>query len=420
MVLEFMRIFFKLIYHQLYNLYRVILRRPLIFPPLSSATVDKDDIVIAKQWFANKSEWNDQSVVQKYEKKFAEWIGSYCAFAFMGGRIALSACIHALDLKNGDEVILPGYTCVVVPNAFHYAGVITIYSDIELDTYGLDASLLESKITKKTKAILLHHLYGLVCRDYEKILQIARDNKIYVIEDCAHSAGAIYKGKKVGNYGDIAFYSSEQSKSYSTFMGGVAITNDPQLARKLEKYYYDAPYPDRKYIAKYLTNFICNYYMHKHPWRWLIADVATMSIITNRLFTTTNDEIKGRKPNDYGMRMPAPIAAIGISQLNKIDAYNRERRELAIKWDRWCDHNGYKKPTVIEKSIPVYLRYPVLVEEKKKRQLSWAVNQLGVKLGVWYISNVHPANWQINGCPNANKAVNQCINFPTLGKSNNE
>ena len=82
---------------------------------------------------------------------FAKWNGSKYAFAFMGGRVALSSCIYALDLQPGDEVILPGYTCVVVPNAFQFADIKTKFCDIELDTYGLDASLIEEKIGSPNK-----------------------------------------------------------------------------------------------------------------------------------------------------------------------------------------------------------------------------------------------------------------------------
>lgn len=158
-------------------------------------------------------------------------------FLSWGGRVALSACIYALDLQPDGEVILPGYTCVVVPNAFSYAGVKTVYSDIELDTYGLDVSQIENKITNKTKAILIQHLYGLVCRDYEAIIDLATHHGLKVIEDCAHCTGAEYKGKKVGNLGDVAFYSSEQSKVFNTIQGGVAVTNNDLLAQRLRVFY---------------------------------------------------------------------------------------------------------------------------------------------------------------------------------------
>jgi dTDP-4-amino-4,6-dideoxygalactose transaminase len=123
--------------NQAKNLVKFFMRRPLTYPSFGSMTLDKDDLRIAKMWLKKKKKWKDDSLVTEYENMFAEWNGSKYAFAFMGGRVALSACIHALNLKKGDEIILPGYTCVVMPNAFNLANVKIVYSDIELDTFGL-------------------------------------------------------------------------------------------------------------------------------------------------------------------------------------------------------------------------------------------------------------------------------------------
>ena len=124
--------------NQTKNIYNLLRGLPLVVPSLGSMTLDWDDVQIARHWLKNRSEWEEKKIVNDYETEFARWNGSKYAFAFMGGRVALSACIYALDLQPEDEVIIPGYTCVVVPNAFHFAGIKTIYSDIELDTYGLD------------------------------------------------------------------------------------------------------------------------------------------------------------------------------------------------------------------------------------------------------------------------------------------
>ncbi len=396
------------------NLKKVVAGLPLTTPSLGSMTLDFDDVNLAKEWLRNRNHWEDQDIIRRYEAEFARWNGSKYAFAGMGGRVALSACIHALNLKPGDEVILPGYTCIVVPNAFHYERVKTVYSDIELDTYGLDANKLESKITSKTKAIVLHHLYGLVCRDYEAILGLAKRFGLYVIEDCAHAAGAAYKGVKVGNYGDVAFYSSEQSKVFNTIQGGMAVANDEALAEKLRQYFDQAPFPDTMWIDKQLHNVILNFYQFKHPQRWWRADVAEALYGDKILISTTSEEMEGVRPAHYGRKMPAPIAALGLNQLKKIDDYNELRRRAAAQWDAWCEKHGYKKPLVINNSIPVFLRYPVLVESEKKKYPSWAYKELGVELGVWFSGNLHPVNITIEGCPNADKAVKQCVNFPTI------
>ncbi len=396
------------------NLGKLISGEPLTKTALGSMTLDRDDVDIAARWLNNKSAWYGERTTLDFEARFAEWNGSDHAFAFMGGRVALSACIYSLKLSPGDEVIMPGYTCVVVPNAFHYAGVKTVYSDIELDTYGLDAAVLREKITPKTRAILIHHLYGLVCRDYEEILDLAKERGLYVIEDCAHATGAEYQGIKVGNRGDVGFYSSEQSKVFNTIQGGLAVTNNDEIAEGLREYFDDAPFPDEATIDRQLHTVALNYYQFKHPQRWWYGEWARVSYGDKRLISTTAEEEKGTRPVDYGQKMPDAIAALALNQLNKIDRYNELRRETAKRWEAWCEDNGYRKPLVVDNSIPVYLRYPVLVEPEKKLDTSWAVRELGVELGVWFSSNIHPVDWPVDGCPNADTAVEQCVNFPSL------
>jgi dTDP-4-amino-4,6-dideoxygalactose transaminase len=386
--------------------------------PLGSMTLDPDDVKIAQKWLEIRSGWRDRDVVFQYESEFARWNGSGYALAFMGGRVALSAAIFALQLRPGDEVIVPGYTCVVVPNSFAFAGVRTVYSDIELDTFGLDVRYLEKKVTSRTRAILLHHLYGLVCRDYEAILDFARRHSLSVIEDCAQATGAVLKGIKVGNRGDIGFYSTEQSKVLNTIQGGIAITNNPDLARRLINYREEAKEPDPRRVDKLLHNVMLNYYESKYEWQhpqsWRSARWAVLCHEHKRMVSTTREEMRGIRPSHYGERMPAPIAALGLNQLRKVDQYNQCRRQAAQKWDSWCESNGYRKPSVIDGSKPVYLRYPVLVEPEKKRDDTWATQGLGTQLGVWFLSNLHPVPSNIDGCPNADMAVRQCVNFPTL------
>jgi len=408
-----LRNFARCCYHAARNAIRYLRGYPLRTPPLSSVTIDLDDVDIAKKLLRDRSLWDNQQILEEYQDKFAAWNGSRFAFAFMGGRVALSAAIHALGLKPGDEVILPGYTCIVVPNAFNFEGIRIVHSDIELDTYGLDASALEAKISSATKAILLHHLYGLVCRDYEQIIKIARRHGLYVIEDCAQSTGAIYKGKKVGNLGDVAIYSSEQSKVFTTIQGGMLCTNDETIASRVADYYEGAPYPSTERTENLLWNILINYYAFKAPGQWWKGDVMQLILGSKIQISTTDEELRGIKPKHYGCKMPPALAYVGLNQLKKIDFYNEERRRIAAKWDMWCEDNGYRKPLVIENSKPIYLRYPVLVEPEKKSDTRWALRELGVEIGRWFLGNYHPINVDIPDCPNADRAVRCCINFPT-------
>jgi len=100
----------RIMRNQIKNLIKVVLGNPVTTPSLGSMTLGLDDVAIAKNLLKNRQDWLSENVVSEYEKKFAEWNGSGFAFSFMGGRVALSACLYALDLKEGDEVLLPGYT----------------------------------------------------------------------------------------------------------------------------------------------------------------------------------------------------------------------------------------------------------------------------------------------------------------------
>lgn len=389
--------------------------RPLTSPPLTSSTLDEDDVNLARRTLQRKEGWFDQSIVDRYEATFAKWNGSRHAVAFMSGRVALSGCIHALGLKPGDEVIVPGYTCVVVPNAFQFAGVRVVYSDIELDTYGLDASLLESRITDRTRAILLHHLYGLVCRDYDETVSIARRRQLQLIEDCTQSTGARYKRTRVGNLGDVAIYSSEQSKVFTTIQGGLAVTNDGRLAERLREFRDEAPYPDPHDVERQLQNVVLHFHIHKDPQRWWKEGLNRLLHEDALIVSTTREEERGVKPKNYGRRMPGAIAVIGLNQLAKLDDYNSQRLANSSRWTEWCNRSGYTPPLVIPDSTPVFLRYPALVEPERKADTSWARRDLGVSLGVWFVSPLHPSSRVVEGCPNGAQAVARCINFPTLG-----
>src|SRR5262245_46241238 len=124
--------------NRLGNIADLIEGRPLTFPSLGSMTIDREDVAEARAWLRRPDRWADPEPIETFERAFADWNGSGAAFAFAAGRVALSACIEALGLSAGDQVIVPGYTCVVVPNAFAFAGIDVVYCDIELESFGPD------------------------------------------------------------------------------------------------------------------------------------------------------------------------------------------------------------------------------------------------------------------------------------------
>lgn len=384
------------------------------FVPFVGMTLDNDDVELAKKWMCSPERWHDQAVVREFEKAFAAWNGSRFAFALSAGRKALSACIYGLGLGPGDEVIIPGYTCIVVQNAFDFAGVGTIHCDVELDTFGPDAESVAACITPRTKAILIHHIYGLVCRDYEKLLEIARRHGLKTIEDCAHSSGAMFRGKRVGTYGDVAFYSAEWSKSFTAITGGIAVTNKEDVAERMDAFVQNCAWPHPAVVGKQLRTVVLAHLRKERPPKWWMPPLTRFKYGYEETVSTTQAEIDGKMPGDYFTRMSAAAADLALNQIRKIDAYNAARRKTVNHWQNWCDNAGYRKPMILSESEPVFLRYPVLVEPQRKQDTSWAMREIGINLGVWFLTNLHPSRRPVKSCPNADRAVQQCVNFPCI------
>ena len=387
---------------------------PLVYTGTAAMTLDEDDLALAAALLADRREWTATAPVDAFERQFAAWNGSRAAFAFASGRIALRAAVDALGLQPGDEVVLPGYTCVVVPNALGAAGVRPVYADIELDTYGLDKDALRRALTPRTKAVLVHHLYGYVSRDLDAVLEIAKARGLRVIEDCAQAAGAIYQGRHVGNFGDVAIFSGDPSKPFDCVQGGLATANDDELIARLTAVRRVAPMQDEATIANRLANVSLNYALSKDPRRWWNGELVWLRRGDEYFVGIPDAETAGAPPRDAGCRMSAPLARLASNQLGKLDYYNGRRRANASRWDAWCDANRFARPLVLSESTPMCLRYPVLVTPEMKRDIRWAYRSLGVIPGTWFVTHRHPAPGVLPDVPNATRAVERCINFPTL------
>ena len=153
-------------------------------------------------------------------------------FFYWKGRIALYAFLKSLKLQKDDEVIIPAFTCVVVPNAIFYTGLKPVYVDISPKTFNIDISLLEKAISNRTKVIVCQNTFGLSSNILE-IISFAKKHNLYTIEDCTHGFGGYYKGKPNGSYCDAAFYSTQWNKPFSTGIGGFLVVNDDKLVKNV-------------------------------------------------------------------------------------------------------------------------------------------------------------------------------------------
>jgi dTDP-4-amino-4,6-dideoxygalactose transaminase len=388
--------------------------RPLNPPAFGSQTLEADDAAWIAAWLDDAAP-SDPADALAFEQAFAAWNGSAVACAFMGGREALTACLRALDLRPGDEVVVPAYTCVVVANAIRHEGLVVRFCDIELDTYGPAIDSLAAALTPRTRVVVTGHLYGLVSRDTARILALAAQHGLRVIEDCTHAMGAALDGRKVGNLGDLAFFSTEQSKSISTFRGGVAVANDPALGARLLAIHRATPLPTADEERANLANALLHYRLQKDPARWWRAALDRDGFRFPRLESTTAQEIDGELPPGYFRRMPGRLAALAGRQLARLDAYNATRRAAALRWDGIVAREGLAIPRVLEGSTPVFLRYPVLAPEGRKYDAAWARARFGVPVGHWFTGELHPMAKPMAHCQNARTAVERCINLPTLG-----
>jgi perosamine synthetase len=167
--------------------------------------------------------------VKKLEARFAELMGCAHGVAVCNGSVALEVALAALRIGAGDEVILPTFTIISCASAIARAGATPVVVDCEPDTWNLDPSLLASKITDRTKAIMVVHIYGLPV-DMDPIIDLARRHGLPIIEDAAEQHGQTYKGRPVGSLGDIATVSFYPNKQITTGEGGMVLTNDKALA----------------------------------------------------------------------------------------------------------------------------------------------------------------------------------------------
>lgn len=168
--------------------------------------------------------------VKQFEKEIANKIGVKHAITVGNGTDALIIALKSLGIKEGDEVITTDYTFFATAEAIRFIGATPVFCDVELDTYNIDPSQIEEKITEKTKAIICVHLFGNVCK-MDEINDIAKRHNLYVVEDAAQAINSQYNGKNVGNLGDVACFSFFPTKNLGCFGdGGMITTNDDDLA----------------------------------------------------------------------------------------------------------------------------------------------------------------------------------------------
>jgi perosamine synthetase len=349
--------------------------------PLFKIYWDNEDIEAVKKIIRNGEYWATGKQIEEFEKKLADYLGvKYCLVLNSGGS-ALFSLMKAYDFKKGDEIIVPSFTFITTAFAPLYTGAKPVFAEVEEKTFGLDPADVEKKITSKTRAVMPIHYGGMPCQ-VDKIKKIAKKNNLILIEDAAESFGAKLKGKYTGTFGDAAILSFCQNKIITTGEGGAIITNDKKIYEKVGL------------IRSYGRKVKGDYFNH-------VEDLDYIVLGGN-------------------LRMPTMLAALGLSQLKKVDYIIKERRERAKylnkKLAKIKEINIFEEPN--KNYFAVYQMYTIRILEgaKIRNELMAYLQNKGISAKI-YFEPVHQHTifkdlGYTTPLPQTEKIANQVLSLP--------
>ena len=343
------------------------------------------------------------------------------------GRVALYAILRALDIGPGDEVILPAFTCVAVPNAILYTGARPVWVDIDPQTYCLDSAAVEAVISAKTKAVLAQNTFGLSA-DLDAIMAVARRGHLTVIDDCTHGLGGRYRGKPNGAIAPLSFFSTQWSKPISTGLGGFAVDRDGAAADRLRALEQAATEPSAVRVAALRTLL---YGRERAGGGRLFRGGRAMYRAFGRLGvvpgSSSQEELEGTAmPRGFLARLSESQARLGSDRLGRLPIEIERRRRIAHRYSDWLVAEGRTAAAEPIEAEHAFLRYPLRVADRPRFMV--AAERAGVDLGDWFVSPIHPATdhlerwgYVAGTAPNAERACREIVNLPTdpaLGTSN--
>jgi perosamine synthetase len=311
--------------------------------------------------------------IEKFEKAFAEFCGVDHAVATSNGTAALHLCLVAMGLGPGDEVIVPAVTYIATANAVRYCGAKAVLAEVCDGTLNLSPTEIESKITSRTKGIIAVHLYGHPA-DMDPISEIANRHGLFVIEDAAEAHGAEYRGRRVGGLGDAAAFSFFGNKIVTTGEGGMVTTNDAALFEKLRLYRGQGVDPNRRY------------------WHPVIG---------------------------YNYRMTNIQAAIGVAQMETVDAALSYRRKVADWYDESLAplRDEILLPTPSNLVSQAFWMYNIFLrkgDHSRRDAVMWELDKSGIETRpVFHPLHTMPPYLEATAYPIADTWAPRGINLPT-------
>ena len=359
-------------------------------------------------------------LVGEFEATFAQTIGAKHGVMVPSARYGLYLLLQGLGLKEGDEVVIPGLTYFAIPAMVELLGAKPVFADIGLHTHVLDPAAFEAAITPSTRAVIPTHLFGTPC-DMDAINAIAAKHDIAVIEDCAQSTGARYKGRKVGAIGDHAYYTFGLTKNITTLSGAMVTTNDDAVAAHIRATIEQSGMsPAKKSIKEAVTGVAM--FLATHPWVYW-ATVHPAIVMGNALGKDPIHERFGEAERTYSevpqsyreqARARAVQAAVGMKQLERMDALNGARVRNGQALDAGLAHvPGLGVPAYPEGSEPIYMSF--VVHHENRDGLMTALRARGVDTTTGYMNDLSDHELfkaHRRPCPNAAKAMAELLHIP--------
>jgi UDP-4-amino-4,6-dideoxy-N-acetyl-beta-L-altrosamine transaminase len=355
----------------------------------SHQCIEQDDIESVLEVL--KSDFLTQGPkVKEFEQSLADYCGAKFAVVFSSGTAALHAAYFAADLAENDQIITSPMTFLATANASLFLGAKPTFVDIESDTGNIDTALIERALTEKTKAIVPVHFAGQPA-ELEKITQIAQKHNLLVIEDACHALGARYKDTTIGDckYSDMTVFSFHPVKSITTGEGGAVVTNNKEFHNKLTMFRHHGVTKDYKNFKNSSENCEDWYYEMQYL--------------------------------GYNYRLTDIHAALGISQLKKLDKFIRRRRQIVETYNKaFKDNCFFDLPVEKDHAQSAWHLYPIRLKDKYKAlkaDLFAKMHEKGLGVQVHYIPvHIQPYYQQLgyekNLCPNAMNFYEREISIP--------
>lgn len=361
----------------------------------------------------------------KYEEEYKNSISDYLGVKpyqidlYWKGRVALYALLKSFGIKKGDEVIIPAFTCVVVPNAILYLGAKPIYVDVSNETLNTTLDQIKSKVTDKTKCIIIQNTFGL-SSEVEEIIAFSKEKDILTIEDCTHGFGGVYNKQPNGTYSDAAFYSTQWNKPFSTGIGGFSLLNNLDYLDRMKDENSNLAKPKKK--DKYILASLIQakkYLLHDSTYWTALKLYRRLSKSGIVVGSSKGEELTGTKmPDNYFLSSTPVQNKVGISELSRLNKILQLREGNGKILNEFLKNKGkwhYKREDLQNHS---FLKFPIFVKDKEAFQKK--AEKAKVRLGDWFVSPIHPvledfSLWSINPSkfPNAERLSNSILNIAT-------